>query len=83
MSAQPQVAQTVLSMLQQVIGTATPLNLESSLLGAVAEFDSSAILAILTMLEDFYGIMFDDEELEAKHFASVQTLVAFVHHKLN
>jgi len=63
MSAQPQIAQTVLSMLQQVIGTSTPLNRESSLLGAVAEFDSSAILAILTMLEDFYGIMFDDEEL--------------------
>lgn len=83
MSAQPQVAHTVLSMLQQVIGSGAVLHSESQLLGAVAEFDSSAILAILTMLEDFYGIMFDDDELEAKHFTSVQSLVAFVHQKLN
>lgn len=50
----------------------------TQLMGAMPEFDSMAVVSILTQLEDDYDIVVDDDELDASVFESVQTLMAFL-----
>jgi acyl carrier protein len=61
---------------------ASQLTLESLLLGGLAEFDSMAVVSVVTMLEDELGIAVNDDELSADVFASVGSLVTFVDAKL-
>jgi len=61
---------------------ANQLTLESPLLGGLAEFDSMAVVSVVTMLEDELGLTVNDDELSADVFASVGSLVTFVDAKL-
>ena len=56
---------------------------EFRLLGSVPEFDSMAVLAVLTDLEDRFEIEFDDDEIDAEIFESLGTLSDFVASKLS
>lgn len=58
------------------------LDSKHGLLGHLAEFDSMAVVAILTALEDQFGIAVNDDEVDAELFETVGTLVAFVERKL-
>ena len=58
------------------------LTRDSQLLGGIPEFDSMAVVTVLTMVEDELGIQVDDDELSADVFASVGTLVDFIEGKL-
>lgn len=55
---------------------------ETRLLGAVPEFDSMAVVSIITALEEHYGFAIDDDEIEASTFETVGSLVNFVNGKL-
>lgn len=57
------------------------LTLESPLLGGLPEFDSMAVVTVVTMLEDVLGVTIDDDELTADVFATVGSLVEFVRRK--
>jgi len=57
-------------------GPATPL------LGALPELDSMAVLALITGLENHFGIAFNDDDLNADVFATVGSLSALVQHHL-
>lgn len=57
---------------------ADQLTEHSPLLGAVPEFDSMAVVAVLTMVEDEFGISIDDDEVSADIFATVGSLADFV-----
>jgi len=59
------------------------LTASTQLLDNIPEFDSMAVVTIVTALEERFDIMVDDDELTAEHFESVGTLVAFVESKLN
>jgi acyl carrier protein len=52
------------------------------LLGDIPEFDSMAIVSVITAIEEFYGINLEDEELSAEIFETVEALVDFVESKL-
>ena len=54
----------------------------SSLLGAIAEFDSMAVVTVLTMIEDEFGITVDDDEVSAAVFETLGTLATFVDEKV-
>lgn len=54
------------------------LSPESALLGAIPEFDSMAVVTVLTMIEDEFGISINDDEIDATVFESLGTLVRFV-----
>ncbi|ADJ28623.1 acyl carrier protein [Nitrosococcus watsonii] len=56
---------------------------ETRLLGAVPEFDSMAVVSIITALEERYGFMVDDDEVEASTFETVGSLADFVNKKLS
>jgi len=58
------------------------LQLSDGLWGELPEFDSMAVVNILTRLEDEYGFMIDDDEIEAEIFMTVANVVAFVKDKI-
>jgi len=58
------------------------LSADSPLLGGMPEFDSMAVVTVLTMLEDEFGISIADDEMSADVFSTVGTLNEFVASKL-
>lgn len=79
------VQQTVVRILDEVLslnGRGGALGRDSRLLGAIPEFDSMAVVALIAALEDQLGIAVDDDELDGATFATVGALVDFVAGKL-
>lgn len=62
---------------------AAALDYDSRLLGAVPEFDSMAVVTIITMLEEEYGITIHDDEVSSEVFETLGSLAAFVSEKAN
>jgi acyl carrier protein len=74
--------QGVLRDVLQIGERAGTLQASTPLLGSIPEFDSMAVVTVLTMVEDELGIQVEDDELSADVFATVGTLVDFVEGKL-
>ena len=55
---------------------------ETPLFGAIPEFDSMAVVTVVTALEERFGIFVEDDEIEAEIFETVGNLAAFVDQKL-
>jgi len=55
---------------------------DTEILGSIAEFDSMAIVTILTSVEDSYGIFIEDDEVSAEVFETLGSLVEFVTEKV-
>ena len=58
------------------------LSSASPLLGAIPELDSMAVVAILTSIEERFGLVVEDDELDGKVFETVGSLAEFVNAKL-
>ena len=58
------------------------LSADTALLGNLPEFDSMAVVAVITALEEAYEFEAEDDEIEAELFATVGSLVEFVTAKL-
>ncbi len=79
------VKSEVLSILDEVLslkGRAAGFALDTPLLGAIPELDSMAVVALITTMEERFGFIIDDDEIDGTSFASVATLVDFVQGKL-
>jgi acyl carrier protein len=57
------------------------LDAASPLMGGLPEFDSMAVVTVVTMIEDELGVTIDDDELSAEVFATVGSLTEFVAQK--
>ncbi len=57
---------------------AATLTESSRLLGDIPEFDSMAVVSVVTMIEEEFGITMDDDELSAEVFETVGSLARFV-----
>ena len=55
---------------------------DALLLGDIPEFDSIAIVSVITSLEGNYGFTAADDELTAEVFESIETMVDFVEQHL-
>jgi len=75
------VDEKVLMTLRSILVGAR-LDANSALMGSVAELDSMAVVSILTALEEQFGFSIDDDEIDGRAFASVQSLTLFVRSKL-
>ncbi|WP_058554514.1 acyl carrier protein [Thiohalocapsa sp. ML1] len=65
------------------LGTRTAaLTADSALLGNIPEFDSMAVVSVITALEDNFGIIVEDDEIDAATFETLGSLAAFVDGKL-
>jgi acyl carrier protein len=51
---------------------------DTQLLGALPEFDSMAVVMVLTQLEEVLGIAVADDEIDAEVFETLGSLTAFV-----
>jgi acyl carrier protein len=60
---------------------ADALSPSSRLLGAIPEFDSMAVVSVLTMIEDDFDVSFDDDEVSADMFETLGSLAEFVERK--
>ena len=75
----------VLSILDEVLslkGRSSSFSLETALLGSIPELDSMAVVALITSMEERFGFIIEDDEIDGTDFASVGTLVEFVQGKL-
>ncbi len=71
----------VLQVLDQSLGLqgrASGFDRETALLGALPELDSMAVLALITGLEEHFGIAFSDDDLDGAVFATVGSLCDLV-----
>lgn len=82
MSVNKQVQEILSSVLQLHNGGYSLAN-DTPLLGTITEFDSMAVVSIITALEEHYGFVVDDDEIDADVFATVGSLTAFVEQKLS
>ena len=55
---------------------------DTRLLGSLPEFDSMAVVSVLTAIEDHFGIAIDDDEVDGSIFETVGSLCQFVENKL-
>ena len=79
------VLQEVLRVLDEVLslgGRASSFTPATPLLGALPELDSMAVVALITGLEDRFGIIVDDDDIDGATFGSVGSLVDFVNGKV-
>lgn len=55
---------------------------ETRLLGSIPELDSMAAATLLTSLEEHFGFVIADDEIDGSTFATIGALVDFVEAKL-
>ena len=67
----------------QIGSQADLLTASSQLLGVIPEFDSMAVVTVLTMVEEEFDIEFADDEVSAEIFETVGSLADFVTRKIN
>lgn len=75
----------VISILQSTLGVAPgtiAADPDTPVLGAIPEMDSMSVVSILMSLEEQYGVMVDDDEIDADVFATVGSLTRFLESKL-
>ena len=66
----------------QLGSRANELAADTPLMGGIPEFDSMAVISVLTAIEERYDIFVDDDEITAEVFESLGTLKDFVELKL-
>jgi len=72
----------ILGSVLNLDGRLAVFDADTALLGSVAELDSMAVVNVITALEEYFGVEFDDEEITAEMFETVGTLTAAVEAKL-
>lgn len=76
----------VLAILDEVLslkGRSSSFTRDTALLGAIPELDSMAVVALITSMEERFGFIVEDDEIDGAAFATVGTLVDFVQGKLD
>jgi acyl carrier protein len=62
----------------QLGARAESLSPSARLLGGIPEFDSMAVVTVLTMIEEEFGITVADDDVSAESFETLEALAAFV-----
>lgn len=66
-----------------VLGESADIFDESTrLMGAIPEFDSMAVVSIITALEEEYGVEVDDDDISAEVFETIGTLASYLESKI-
>lgn len=78
-------SQEVLRVLDSVLslnGRSANFTRDTPLLGAIPELDSMAVVALITAIEDQFGVVVDDDDIDGSTFATVGSLSDFVSEKM-
>ena len=79
------VGEEVKAVLGQVLrlgDAARNFDESTALFGAIAEFDSMAVITVVTTLEERFDIVVEDDEITADIFETVGSLTRFIQGKL-
>ena len=79
------ITQEVLRILDEVLslnGRAKALTRDTPLLGAIPELDSMAVVSLITSMEDQFGLVVDDDDIDGTTFETVGSLADFVSAKM-
>ena len=79
------ISQEVLRVVDEVLslnGRSATFTRETPLLGAIPELDSMAVVTLITSLEEQFGLVVDDDDIDGSTFATVGSLSDFVASKL-
>jgi acyl carrier protein len=79
------ISQEVLRVVDEVLGLngrSATFTRETPLLGAIPELDSMAVVTLITSLEEQFGLVVDDDDIDGSTFATVGSLSDFVSSKL-
>jgi acyl carrier protein len=79
------ISQELLRVIDEVLslnGRAAAFTRDTPLLGAIPELDSMAVITLITSLEEQFGVMVDDDDIDGSTFATVGSLTDFVSSKL-
>lgn len=60
----------------------TSMSRDTLLMGEIPEFDSMAVVSVITTMEEQFGIAVDDEDISAETFESVGSLTDYLNNKL-
>ena len=63
-------------------GRTSAFTRDTPLLGAIPELDSMAVVGLITGMEERFGFIADDDEIDGATFATVGSLIEFVEAKL-
>jgi acyl carrier protein len=79
------IKQEIIAILDEVLslkGRSSCFTEKTPLLGAIPELDSMAVVAMITTLEERFGFLIEDDEIDGATFKTVGSLVDFVQSKL-
>jgi acyl carrier protein len=79
------IAQEILRVVDEVLslnGRSATFTRDTPLLGAIPELDSMAVVTLITTLEERFGLVVDDDDIDGSTFATVGSLTDFVSSKL-
>lgn len=63
-------------------GRSASFTRDTPLLGAIPELDSMAVVTLITALEEQFGLVVDDDDIDGSTFETVGSLADFVGGKL-
>ncbi len=66
----------------QIDGQQRKLTPDTALLGSLPEFDSMAVVSVITAIEDNFGVVVDDDDVSAELFETVGTLHSYIQRKI-
>ncbi|MFQ5535279.1 MAG: acyl carrier protein [Sphingomonadales bacterium] len=66
----------------QLAGRSQAFDQSTPLLGSLPELDSVAVVTLLTVIEERFGIFIEDDEISAETFATLGALCDFVDAKI-
>lgn len=79
------IKQELLSIPDEILslnGRAASFKEDTLLLGAIPELDSMAVVALITSIEERFGVVVEDDEIDGSILATVGSLTGFVQSKL-
>lgn len=79
------ITQEILRVLDEVLslnGRSASFSRSTPLIGALPELDSMAVVSLITGLENHFGLVVDDDDIDGSTFATVGSLADFVSSKL-
>lgn len=79
------ITKEVLSILDEVLslrGRASGFTDSTPLLGALPELDSMAVIGLINLIEERFGIVVEDDDIDGSVFLTVGSLAEFVRSKV-
>jgi len=79
-------AKEVIDILESVLnlkGRSAGFAADTPLLGNIPELDSMAVVALITGIEEHFGFVVEDDEIDGTTFSTVGSLTEFVQAKLS